>query len=134
MRYGENLISQRSHVTPGNKEPNILNATIHQVKIVYNNIMDADGALLRKEFEEMACVVVKHANPCGVAIGNDLLDVYERAFNADSLSALWNYHLIKLYKRRVPVPYQKCLLKLYWPQVLSQKLLEIFKRKRILES
>ena len=32
-------------------------------------------------------MVVKHANPCGVAIGNDLLDVYERAFNADSLSA-----------------------------------------------
>ena len=50
--------------------------------------MDADGALACvREFEETSCVVVKHANPCGVAVGNDLLDVYERAFNADSLSA-----------------------------------------------
>jgi phosphoribosylaminoimidazolecarboxamide formyltransferase/IMP cyclohydrolase len=50
--------------------------------------MDADGALACvREFDEPACVVVKHANPCGVAVGNDLLDVYNRAFNADSLSA-----------------------------------------------
>jgi len=40
-----------------------------------------------KEFDQTACVVVKHANPCGAAIGDDLLDVYNRAFNADSLSA-----------------------------------------------
>jgi len=50
--------------------------------------MDADGALACvREFDEPACVVVKHANPCGVAVGSDLLDVYTRAFNADSLSA-----------------------------------------------
>ena len=50
--------------------------------------MDADAALAcLKEFDQTACVVVKHANPCGAAIGDDLLDVYNRAFNADSLSA-----------------------------------------------
>tara|TARA_A200000159_G_scaffold59361_1_gene54969 strand:- start:137 stop:919 length:783 start_codon:yes stop_codon:yes gene_type:complete len=50
--------------------------------------MDADGALACvREFDETACVIVKHANPCGVATGNNLLDVYNRAFNADSLSA-----------------------------------------------
>lgn len=50
--------------------------------------MDADGALACvREFDNPACVVVKHANPCGVATGDDLLDVYNRAFNADSLSA-----------------------------------------------
>ena len=50
--------------------------------------MDADGALACiKEFEDPACVIVKHANPCGVAIGEDLLDVYKRAFAADSISA-----------------------------------------------
>jgi len=90
MRYGENphqLAS--SYKIPGNTEPNILNATIHQGKqLSYNNIMDADGALACvREFDEPACVVVKHANPCGVAVGEDLLDVYTRAFNADSLSA-----------------------------------------------
>ena len=90
MRYGENPHqSAAAYKIPGNNEPNILNATIHQGKqLSYNNIMDADGALsCVREFDDPACVVVKHANPCGVAVGNDLLDVYTRAFNADSLSA-----------------------------------------------
>ena len=90
MRYGENPHqSAASYKIPGNDEPNIINATIHQGKqLSYNNIMDADGALACvREFDELACVVVKHANPCGVAMGNDILDVYNRAFNADSLSA-----------------------------------------------
>ena len=90
MRYGENPHqSAASYKIPGNNEVNILNAIIHQgKKLSYNNIMDADGALACvREFDEPACVVVKHANPCGVAVGNDLLDVYNRAFNADSLSA-----------------------------------------------
>ena len=90
MRYGENPHqSAASYKIPGNDEPNIISATIHQgKKLSYNNIMDADGALACvREFDELACVVVKHANPCGVATGNDILDVYNRAFNADSLSA-----------------------------------------------
>jgi len=50
--------------------------------------MDADGALAcMREFSETACVVVKHSNPCGVAVGDSLFDVYTRAFQADSLSA-----------------------------------------------
>jgi len=90
MRYGENPHqSAAAYKIPGNNEPNILNATIHQGKqLSYNNIMDADGALsCVREFDDPACAVVKHANPCGVAVGNDLLGVYTRAFNADSLSA-----------------------------------------------
>ncbi len=90
MRYGENPHqSAASYKIPRNTEPNILNATVHQGKqLSYNNIMDADGALACvREFDDPACVVVKHANPCGVATGDDLLDVYTRAFNADSLSA-----------------------------------------------
>ena len=90
MRYGENPHqSAASYKIPGNVESNILNATVHQgKKLSYNNIMDADGALsCVREFNDPACVVVKHANPCGVATGRDLLDVYTRAFNADSISA-----------------------------------------------
>ena len=67
MRYGENPHqSASSYKTPGNNEANILNATIHQgKKLSYNNIMDADGALACvREFDETACVIVKHANPC----------------------------------------------------------------------
>ena len=78
MRYGENPHqSASSYKIPGNNELNILNATIHQgKKLSYNNIMDADGALACvKEFDEPACVIVKHANPCGVSIGEDLLEI-----------------------------------------------------------
>lgn len=90
LRYGENPHQSAAvYKTPGNAEPNILNAAIHQGKqLSYNNIMDADAALACvREFDEPACVVVKHANPCGAAVGDNLLDVYNRAFNADALSA-----------------------------------------------
>ena len=90
MRYGENPHqSAASYQLPNDRSKNILNATIHQGKqLSYNNIMDADAALAcLKEFDQTACVVVKHANPCGVAIGDELIDVYTRAFSADRLSA-----------------------------------------------
>ncbi len=90
MRYGENPHQHAAaYQNPGDRSNNILNAKIHQGKqLSYNNIMDADGALACvREFDEPTCVLVKHANPCGVATGDDLLDVYTRAFNADSLSA-----------------------------------------------
>jgi len=90
MRYGENPHQAAAAYTiPGDRSNNILNAKIHQgKKLSYNNIMDADAALsCLKEFNSTACVIVKHANPCGVALGDNMLNVYKRAFNADSLSA-----------------------------------------------
>ena len=90
MRYGENPHqSAAAYKIPGYKDNNILNAKIYQgKKLSYNNIMDADGALACiREFDDPASVIVKHSNPCGVAVGNNLLEVYNRAFNADSLSA-----------------------------------------------
>ena len=89
MRYGENPHqSAAAFQVPGDNSNSILNAKIHQgKKLSYNNIMDADAALAcLKEFSTPACEVVKHANPCGVAIGQNMLDVYTRAFSADSLS------------------------------------------------
>ena len=90
MRYGENPHqSAAAYKIPGYKDNNILNAKIYQgKKLSYNNIMDADGALACiREFDDPASVIVKHSNPCGVAVGNNLLEVYNKAFNADSLSA-----------------------------------------------
>ena len=90
LRYGENPHQQAAaYKAPIATGSNILNAVIHQgKKLSYNNIMDADGALdCVKEFDGPACVVVKHANPCGVATGEDITDCFHRAFNADSLSA-----------------------------------------------
>ena len=134
MRYGENPHqAAASYVTPGNKEPNILNATIHQgKKLSYNNIMDADGALACvREFEEMACVVVKHANPCGVAIGNDLLDVYERAFNADSLSAFGGIIAFnQACTKEVASAISKVFVEIVLAPSFEPEALEIFKKKK----
>jgi len=91
LRYGENphqaAAVYESPILSGN--PNILTARIHQgKKLSYNNIADADAALAcLREFNQPACVVVKHANPCGVAAGTEILDVYRRGFAADSMSA-----------------------------------------------
>lgn len=92
LRYGENPHQKAAaYKVPGFTGFSVLKATIHQgKKLSYNNIMDADGALTcLREFSEPACVVVKHANPCGVAVGDEgeMHDIYVRAFQADSLSA-----------------------------------------------
>ena len=134
MRYGENPHqSAASYKIPGNNEPNILNATIHQGKqLSYNNIMDADGALACvKEFDECACVVVKHSNPCGVAVGNDFLDVYTRAFNADSLSAFGG---IIAFNRTCTRAVAEAITSVFVEIVLAPSFeleaLEIFKKKK----
>jgi phosphoribosylaminoimidazolecarboxamide formyltransferase/IMP cyclohydrolase len=54
----------------------------------YNNLLDLDaGRLLLGEFQIPACVIIKHNNPCGVAVGKDALEAYERAFACDPMSA-----------------------------------------------
>jgi len=134
MRYGENPHqSAASYKISGNNEPNVLNATIHQGKqLSYNNIMDADGALACiREFGSPACVVVKHSNPCGVAIGDDLLDVYTRAFNADSLSAFGG---IIAFNRRCTKDVAESISKVFVEIVLAPSFtpeaLDIFKKKK----
>ena len=71
------------------QEASVATATQLQGKeLSFNNIADTDAALeCVKEFEEPACVIVKHANPCGVAIGDDILSAYDRAFKTDPTSA-----------------------------------------------
>jgi phosphoribosylaminoimidazolecarboxamide formyltransferase/IMP cyclohydrolase len=57
-------------------------------ELSYNNIADADAAWeCVKSFNESACVIVKHANPCGVAVGQDALESYSKAFQTDPTSA-----------------------------------------------
>ena len=90
-RYGENSHQKGAFYVSGNQTgANISTAVQLQGKeLSYNNIADTDAALeCVKQFEnDPACVIVKHANPCGVAIGEDILDAYERAFSTDPESA-----------------------------------------------
>ncbi len=91
MRYGENPHQNAAFfVEEGVNEANVASAKQLQGKeLSYNNIGDTDAALeCVKQFNEgPACVIVKHANPCGVAVGSSLLDAYDRAFQTDPESA-----------------------------------------------
>jgi len=93
LRYGENphqhAAFYAANPRPSHPVSSLIEAERIQGKeLSYNNIADVDAALAAcKEFEEPACVIVKHANPCGVAVGGDVLQAYERAFRCDPTSA-----------------------------------------------
>ncbi len=91
MRYGENPHQQAAfYVERDIAEPSVATARQLQGKeLSYNNIGDTDAALeCVKQFDDMpACVIVKHANPCGVAIGETPLAAYQRAYQTDPESA-----------------------------------------------
>lgn len=90
MRYGENSHQAAAfYVENDAQDGSVSSAKQLQGKALsYNNIADTDSALeCVKEFAEPACVIVKHANPCGVALGNDILEAYNRAFKTDPTSA-----------------------------------------------
>ena len=140
LRYGENPHqSAASYNIINNNDSNILNATIHQgKKLSYNNIMDADGALACvKEFDDPACVIVKHANPCGVSIGTDLLENYNRAFNADSVSAFGGIvALNRICTDDIAEAISKVFVEIVLAPAFDKESLEIFKSKnklRVLE-
>ena len=90
MRYGENPHQRAAFYREAQqREVGISVAEQLQGKALsYNNVADTDAALeCVKTFSEPACVIVKHANPCGVACGADLLTAYDLAFHTDTESA-----------------------------------------------
>ena len=89
LRYGENPHQTGAFYRSGDARPGVAYAEQIQGKeLGYNNIADADAAYeLVAEFEAPACVIVKHANPCGVAVSADLSTAYARALECDAVSA-----------------------------------------------
>lgn len=91
MRYGENP-HQKAAFFIERDQPEACISTAKQLQgkeLSYNNIGDTDAALeCVKQYDEgPACVIVKHANPCGVALGSNLLEAYDRAYSTDPESA-----------------------------------------------
>src|SRR3954468_13783376 len=90
LRYGENPHQQAAFYRDLYPAPGSL-AVAQQLQgkeLSYNNIADADAAWeCVKSFDTPACVIVKHANPCGVALGKDPLESYSKAFKTDPTSA-----------------------------------------------
>ncbi len=89
LRYGENPHQRAIAYRFPYQADGILNATQHQGKpLSYNNIVDAEAALAAvRDFKQPACVIVKHANPCGAAVADTALQAFEKALAADAKSA-----------------------------------------------
>jgi phosphoribosylaminoimidazolecarboxamide formyltransferase / IMP cyclohydrolase len=90
LSYGENPHQKAALYAESPAREHVLSGVgkLHGKDLSFNNVLDLDSARrLLDEFEEPACVIVKHNNPCGAAIGAGALDAYERAFACDPLSA-----------------------------------------------
>ncbi|MDV4144884.1 bifunctional phosphoribosylaminoimidazolecarboxamide formyltransferase/IMP cyclohydrolase [Shimia sp. FJ5] len=92
LRYGENSHQKAAFYTDGSNRPGVATAVQLQGKeLSYNNINDTDAAFeLVAEFDPAngpACAIIKHANPCGVAVGATLTEAYQKAFDCDRTSA-----------------------------------------------
>jgi len=90
LRYGENPHQRAAYYSQVGSRTHLLSQVQqhHGKELSFNNLLDLDG--VRKivaDFPEPACVIVKHGNPCGAALGGDPLQAYERALATDPLSA-----------------------------------------------
>ena len=90
LRYGENPHQKAAlYRDPMARQPSVAKARVLQGKdLSFNNIADADTAIeCVRQFEEPACVIVKHANPCGAAVAGSVREAYDRAHRTDPTSA-----------------------------------------------
>ncbi|MFA5880377.1 MAG: bifunctional phosphoribosylaminoimidazolecarboxamide formyltransferase/IMP cyclohydrolase [Candidatus Margulisiibacteriota bacterium] len=89
LRYGENPHQKAAFYQE--KEAGVGLSQIEQLhgkELSFNNLMDLEAAWsIAKEFELPAAVIIKHTNPCGAAIGDDILDAYKKAYESDPVSA-----------------------------------------------
>jgi phosphoribosylaminoimidazolecarboxamide formyltransferase/IMP cyclohydrolase len=90
LPYGENPHQRAAYYAQVGARTHVLSMVgqLGGKPLSYNNLLDLDaGRLLLGEFQIPACVIIKHNNPCGVAVGKDALEAYERAFACDPMSA-----------------------------------------------
>ena len=133
LRYGENPHQQAAFYRDLYPAPGSL-VTAKQLQgkeLSYNNIADADAAWeCVKSFDVPACVIVKHANPCGVAVGADALEAYSKAFKTDPTSAFGG---IIAFNRMVDVPaalqISKQFVEVLMAPGYTPEALELFKAK-----
>jgi phosphoribosylaminoimidazolecarboxamide formyltransferase/IMP cyclohydrolase len=114
LRYGENPHQPAAmYVRAG--APATLSALRETKELSYNNLLDLEAAVtLAGRFQHPACVIVKHAQPCGAACGPTLIEAYERAFAADPLSAFGgivavNRTLDRMTAEAMAKPFAECI-------------------------
>ncbi|ELA08811.1 bifunctional phosphoribosylaminoimidazolecarboxamide formyltransferase/IMP cyclohydrolase [Moraxella macacae 0408225] len=128
LRYGENPHQKASFYvekTPTNAKPEASIATAKQLQgkaLSYNNIADTDAALeCVKSFETPACVIVKHANPCGVALDDNLTYAYQKAFLTDPESAFGG---IIAFNRKLDIATAKAIIEQQFVEVIIAPCIE----------
>ena len=117
MRYGENPHQSASFYAQPQPDVGTVAASkfIQGKELSFNNIADTDAALqCVKQFEVPACVIVKHANPCGVAIGSDITEAYQKAYRTDPTSAFGGI-----------IAFNRALDKTTAKQILDQQFVEV---------
>src|SRR5207248_11132576 len=90
LAYGENPHQRAAYYSEVGARRHLLSRVeqLHGRELSFNNLNDLSAArLLAREFELPACVIVKHANPCGVAVSGSIEQAYERALAAEPASA-----------------------------------------------
>jgi phosphoribosylaminoimidazolecarboxamide formyltransferase/IMP cyclohydrolase len=103
LRYGENPHQLAAFYRFSDATPMTLalSEQLHGKELSYNNILDTDACWTAvREFSEPACVIVKHMNPCGTAIGADVVEAYDKAHASDPISA---YGGVMAFNRPVPL-------------------------------
>ena len=137
LRYGENSHQQAALYRDLYPAPGSL-VTAKQLQgkeLSYNNIADADAAWeCVKSFDPAqdgaACVIVKHANPCGVAVGADALEAYSKAFKTDPTSAFGGIIALNcLLDERAALQISKQFVEVLMAPAFTPAALEVFKSK-----
>lgn len=135
MRYGENPHQKAAfYVEKNPQEVGIASAKQLQGKeLSYNNVADTDAALETvKSFDEPACVIVKHANPCGVAVAESIKHAYDLAYSTDSESAFGG---IIAFNRELDAETAKAIVERQFVEVIiapsvSPEAIEVVKAKQ----
>lgn len=129
LRYGENPHQKGAFYRFIDRE--FKREIIQGKELSFNNLLDMESAYnLVSQFEKCACVIIKHTNPCGVGIGENLIEAYEKALKTDPLSAFGG---IVGFNRKVDKKLAKILIKRFYEIIIApdfeKEAIEIFKEK-----
>ena len=134
MRYGENPHQVAAFYKEVGKTKGTLADAIqlNGKELSYNNINDANGALeLLREFSEPAVVAVKHANPCGVGVGANVLEAYQKAYEADPVSIFGGIIVTnQIIDKETALEMTKIFFEIVIAPDYTDEALEIFKTKK----
>jgi len=132
LRYGENPHQKAAFYTDSDQDASALGKQLHGKALSFNNILDMNAAVgLISEFEEPCAVVLKHNNPCGAAIDNDIVVAYQNALASDPVSAFGG---IVAFNRPVTADVAELMSKIFLEVIIapsfSEEALNILTKKK----